>query len=354
MTPLTPILLAQIAREGPMTLADYMTTCLHHPQHGYYSTRDPLGAHGDFTTAPEISQMFGELVGLSLAQAWQDQGAPADAVLAELGPGRGTLMADILRATRAVPGFHNSLRLCLIETSPALRAEQRRRLAGHDPQFFASVADLPPGPLFLVANEFFDALPIRAFQRSPAGWDEWRVGATEDRLVLGRHPMGEIAALAGAFATSKPGDVVELCPAGEAISTEIGRRIADQGGTALIIDYGATDRREPSFQAVRRHRKVDPLAHPGDSDLTAHVSFDALLRASTPARGFGPTEQGRFLERLGLSQRADVLARNLAGDALTAHRAAQRRLTDSAEMGSLFKVIGMVPDGMPPPPGLNA
>ena len=354
MTPLTPILLAQIAREGPMTLADYMTACLHHPQHGYYSTRDPLGAGGDFTTAPEISQMFGELLGLSLAQAWMDQGAPAGAVLAELGPGRGTLMADILRATRSVPGFHASTRLCLVEASPALRAVQRDKLAGHDPQFFASVGDLPSGPLFLVANEFFDALPIRAFQRSPTGWDEWRVGAPEDRLVLGRHPMGEIAALAEPFATSEPGDVVELCPAGEAISAEIGRRIAGEGGAALIIDYGATDRREPSFQAVRRHQKVDPLDYPGDSDLTAHVSFDALLRASAPAHGFGPTEQGLFLERLGLSARADVLARSLAGDALSAHRQAQRRLTDEAEMGSLFKVIGLVPNGIQPPPGLNA
>lgn len=350
MTPLMPLLLAQIAREGPMTLSDYMTTCLHHPQHGYYSTRDPLGAAGDFITAPEISQMFGELLGLALAQAWLDQGAPNPFVLAELGPGRGTLMADLLRATKAVPGFHDALQLCLVETSRPLRAHQAAALPG--PSFFDSIADLPEAPLFLVANEFFDALPIRAFQRTKEAWAEWRVGAAEDRLRLGLHPMAEIAALEARLADTRPGDVVELCPAGSAIAGEIGRRIAQHGGAAFIIDYGAEVLREPSFQAVRAHQKVDPFETPGDADLTAHVDFGALLQAASPAAGFGPTDQGVFLGRLGIVARAEALASRLNGAALDTHHAAFTRLTSADEMGSLFKVIALTPQGAPPPPGL--
>jgi len=355
MTPLLPILLAQIAREGPMTLAEYMAACLHHPAYGYYSTRDPLGADGDFVTAPEISQMFGELLGLALAQAWIDQGRPKDAVLAELGPGRGTLMADVMRATRTVPGFHNAMRLHFVEASPALREVQRETLKNYDLQFVDSAADLPLGPLFLIANEFFDALPIRAFQRSTEGWDEWRVGGDDSnkRLCLGLHPLGPVAAIAHREADTKPGEVVELCPAAEAIASEIGSRIAAQGGLALIIDYGTTESRGATFQAVRQHQKVDPFDHPGDADLTAHVAFGPILRAAAPAAGFGPVNQGPFLERLGIGHRAEVLAQNLHAPALDQHKAALRRLTQPDEMGTLFKVIGLTPPRAPPPPGLT-
>ena len=176
MTPLGAQIAAQIAATGPISLADYMATCLMHPEHGYYATRDPLGERGDFTTAPEISQMFGELTGLCLAQCWLDQGAPAPFVLAELGPGRGTLMADLLRATRGVPGFHEGLRLHLVEGSPVLRDAQARRLADAAPSWHDSADTLPDMPLFLVANEFFDALPIRQFERGADGWHERVVG----------------------------------------------------------------------------------------------------------------------------------------------------------------------------------
>ena len=353
MTPLTPLLLAQIDREGPMTLADYMAMCLHHPEHGYYSTRNPLGERGDFITAPEISQMFGELLGLALAQAWLDQCAPRQAVLAELGPGRGTLMTDLLRATRSVPGFHDSMQVCLVEASPALREVQRKTLEGYRIRFCDTVGDLPDAPLFLIANEFFDALPIRAFQRTENAWAEWRVGTQHGKLMIGLHPMSAFAALADRLGDTRPGDVVELCPAGEAIASEIGRRISDHGGAALIVDYGALESREATFQAVRRHEKVDPLAYPGDSDLTAHVAFGPLMRAAQPACSYGPMDQGAYLMQLGIGARADALAARLSGPVLAEHRAAQRRLTAPEEMGTLFKVIGFAPDGAPPPPGLD-
>ena len=173
---LTDRLLTRIRNDGPLSVADFMTDCLLHPQFGYYTTRDPLGAAGDFVTAPEISQMFGELIGLALAQSWLDQGRPARFVLAELGPGRGTLMADLLRAVRGVPGFLEAADIWLVEASPVLQAQQAQALAGHAPNWVPQVQDLPDAPLWLIANEFFDALPIRQFLRDGDGWREKRVG----------------------------------------------------------------------------------------------------------------------------------------------------------------------------------
>ncbi len=213
MTPLAALLVKRIREGGPITVADYMADCLLHPAHGYYTTRDPFGAAGDFTTAPEISQMFGELVGLALAQAWLDQGAPARFTLAELGPGRGTLMADVLRATRGVPGFHAAAEVVLVEASPVLRGVQRQTLGAHPVAWAEETQALPDQPLFLIANEFFDALPIRQFQRDTDGWRERLVGVQDDRLVLGLSaPLPEVPDLP-AFRTAGPGDLVELCPA---------------------------------------------------------------------------------------------------------------------------------------------
>ncbi|MDO7631523.1 MAG: SAM-dependent methyltransferase, partial [Loktanella sp.] len=183
MTKLGALLAQRIAATGPMTLADYMADCLMHPQFGYYATRDPFGASGDFTTAPEISQMFGELIGLCLAQTWMDQGAPAQITLAEIGPGRGTLMADALRATRGVVGFHAALSVHFIETSPTLRKRQAEAVP--DATWHDSIETLPQAPLYLVANEFFDALPIRQFTRDKAGWREHMVGVQGDTLLMG-------------------------------------------------------------------------------------------------------------------------------------------------------------------------
>ena len=354
MTPLADILIRRIAATGPISIADYMAECLLHPVHGYYATRDPLGRAGDFITAPEISQMFGELIGLCLAQSWLDQGAPGAFVLAELGPGRGVLMADILRATRGVPGFHAAARVVLVEASAKLRRVQRARLADHAVSWADGVETLPEGPLFLVANEFFDALPIRQFTRQGEGWAETVVGLEGGRLALGRTAPVALAALQHRLAESGPGEVVEICPAAGPIMAEVGARIARRGGVALVVDYGGWRSRGDTFQALRGHRFADPLAEPGLADLTAHVDFEALAQAAGPARASAMVEQGLLLRRLGIEARAARLAAGLAGSAREAHLAAYHRLTDGAEMGSLFKALAIYPPHLPPPPGFDA
>ncbi len=352
MTPLARLILAQIDADGPMTLADYMALSLMHPRHGYYATRDPFGAAGDFTTAPEISQMFGELLGLSLAQAWLDQGAPAPFALAELGPGRGTLMADILRATRGVPGFHAAMRLHLVETSPTLRQVQARTLEGHAPEWHSATETLPDLPLFLVANEFFDALPIRQAQRSGDSWRERMVTRDGDRLTPALSAPAPLPMLAHRLEDTAEGDVIEFCPAATRIAAHVGAQIAAHGGAALIVDYGDWRALGDTFQALRAHAPADPFADPGSADLTAHVDFEALALAAAPAGHTRLTAQGVFLERLGIAQRAHKLADALSGEAQQAHIAAHRRLTHPSEMGTLFKVMGLYPEGAAPPPGL--
>ncbi|MCA0919573.1 class I SAM-dependent methyltransferase [Pseudooceanicola nanhaiensis] len=351
MTALKAHILARIATEGPMRLSDYMAECLLNPQHGYYTTRDPLGTAGDFTTAPEISQMFGELLGLALAQSWVDQGMPAPFCLAELGPGRGTLMADLLRATRAVPGFHDALRLHLVEASPALRDQQASRLKGTQATWVDRVEDLPDLPLFLIANEFFDALPIRQYRRAGAGWREVHVGAEGDRLVPGLAPAGP--GPEGRDEDTGDGDLVETCPAGALIAGQIGARIAARGGSALIVDYGDWRSLGDTLQALRKHASTDPFEAPGEADLTAHVDFEPLARSAAPAAHTLLTTQGVFLERLGITARAQALAERLSGVQRVSHIAAHRRLTHPDEMGSLFKVMALYPQGAHPPPGLE-
>jgi len=354
MTPLGALLARQIRAGGPITVAEYMAACLMHPEHGYYATRDPLGAAGDFVTAPEISQMFGELLGLSLARCWVDQGSPAPFALAELGPGRGTLMADLLRATRGVPGFHDALGLHLVEASPMLRRAQARSIVRPDITWHDSIAGLPDLPLFVVANEFFDALPIRQAVRAGTMWRERVVGLRDGALCLGLSDPKPMADLAHRLEDTAEGDVVEFSPAAAAVAAGIGARIAARGGAALIIDYGDWRSLGDTLQAVRGHAHVDPLAGPGLADLTAHVDFEALARAAAPAAHSRLTPQGVYLERLGIAARAQVLTRGLRGAALDAHIAAHRRLTRPGEMGTLFKVMALFPADAAPPPGLDA
>ena len=209
MTPLERLLRAEIEAMGPIRLDHFMVSCLMHPKHGYYATRDPFGAAGDFITAPEISQMFGELIGLSLAQAWLDQGCPSPCAMTELGPGRGTLMADALRATRTVPGFHDALQLHLVEASTTLRGIQAETLGEYDPRWHDAADSLPKMPLFLVANEFFDALPIRQFVRADEGWREHLVGVEKSRLSLGLSAPMPVAALDHRLTDTRTGDIVE-------------------------------------------------------------------------------------------------------------------------------------------------
>ncbi|MGB0853552.1 MAG: class I SAM-dependent methyltransferase [Pikeienuella sp.] len=348
MTPLETIIRRQIATDGPMSLHDYMAICLSHPQHGYYITRDPLGSGGDFTTAPEVSQMFGELVGLCLAQAWMDQGCPAPFRLVELGPGRGTLMADALRATKAVPGFHAAADLWLVETSPTLRREQDRRLPVR-PNWADRLEQVPAGALFLIANEFFDALPIHQYVMRKGQWRERVVGLNnEDALTLG------IGKAAPHWRPAPEAAVHERCPAGTAIAAEIGTRIARDGGAGVLVDYGydhTTPEGADTFQALRNHAYVDPLATPGEADLTAHVDFPALAEAA-PCQASQITPQGTWLAHLGIGARAQGLLR-AHPDQAQKIADALHRLTDASQMGTLFKAMALFPKGAPPPPGFE-
>ena len=343
---------ARIEGTGPMSVADFMAECLLDPEHGYYTTRDPFGTAGDFTTAPEISQMFGELVGLCLAQGWMDQGSPTPFVLAELGPGRGTLMADILRATRGVPGFHDAARIVLVEASPLLRERQQATLPGYGVTWVDSLEDASDGPLFLVANEFFDALPVRQLQRDADDWRERQVGLKDGALPFGLGGPTAHAPL-DRWTDAQPGDLVELRPAADAVMAEIDRRIAAQGGAALVIDYGDWHSLGDTLQAVAKHEAADPLANPGAADLTAHVDFEALALAAPRLTHSRLTPQGVFLERLGITARAQALAARLEGEPLTRHVAAHRRLTHPDEMGTLFKTLAFVPEGAAMLPGLE-
>jgi SAM-dependent MidA family methyltransferase len=355
MTHLRDALVAQIRQTGPITVAEYMNISLLHPVLGYYTTRDPFGVAGDFTTAPEISQMFGELIGLSLAQSWLDQGAPNPFTLAEIGPGRGTMMADIIRATKGVPGFLQAMDVWLIEASDTLRAQQLMRVP--TAQWANSVDELPTDqPVFLVANEFFDALPIRQFQRAEKGWSERLVGidATTNHLSLGLGKPQMQPALIHREADTKTGDVVELCETAIAITASLAQRIARQGGAALIIDYGDWRSLGDTFQALENHAPADPFANPGQADLTAHLDFEALaIAAGTVGATASKVEtQGVFLEQLGITARAQTLAAALDGDALVEHVAAHRRLTHPDEMGKLFKVMAITPPNIAPPAGI--
>jgi SAM-dependent MidA family methyltransferase len=350
MTPLAALLIERIREGGPITVADYMAECLLHPVRGYYTTREPFGASGDFVTAPVITQMFGELFGLAMAQAWLDQGSPAPFTLAELGPGWGVLMADALRATRAVPGFHAAARVVLVEASPRLRAVQANTLekSGLTPEWLDRIEDLPDRPTFLVANEFLDALPIRQFQLTPDGWRERLVGLADGALAFGLSAPLPRVPDTPAFRTAAPGDLVEHCaPAQDAVAAAL-RPILRHGGLALFADYGGWRSRGDTLQALRQHRFDPPLAHPGQADLTAHVDFEPLA-ALAPAHAYAT--QGAFLLQLGITQRAERLAQNLTGAALENHLAALARLTDAREMGSLFKVLALTRAGAPLPPG---
>ncbi|HUS56311.1 MAG TPA: SAM-dependent methyltransferase [Thermohalobaculum sp.] len=346
MTALLDIIRAQIRATGPMTVADYMALCLGHPKHGYYITRDPLGAAGDFTTSPEISQMFGEMIGLWLAQVWIDAGSPARFRLVELGPGRGTLMADAQRACRAEPGFKAAADLWLVETSPILRAEQAERLP--DAQWAERLEDVPTGPCLIIANEFLDALPVRQFIASTQGWREKRVGLRGDALIWGlSSPLpGDCDAPDGTWR--------EQSALADAVALQIARRIGVDGGAALFVDYGYTaTSRPPGFtlQAQHHHAPADPLERPGAADLTWLVDFDRLATSLAPLKT-ACTHQGAFLAALGIGQRAAELASARPSEA-DAVADALERLTAASQMGTLFMALAAWPAGQQKPPGFG-
>jgi NADH dehydrogenase [ubiquinone] 1 alpha subcomplex assembly factor 7 len=351
-TELGRLIARRIALTGPISLADFMAEALGHPRLGYYRTALPVGAAGDFTTAPEISQMFGELVGAWLAERWLAMGRPAPVRLVELGPGRGTLMSDALRATRGVPGFHAALDLHLVDMNQPLRALQAASLAAFSPTWHERFDDVPDGPLLLVANEFFDALPVRQFERTPRGWTERMVGLAEDgetlRLALapGASPFGS------ALPEAPVGAQAEICEAGQAIAAAIGARIAQHSGWALIVDYGHDGARAASLQAVRDHRATDILDRPGETDLSAHVDFAALGRASGRPT-FGPVGQGDFLQHLGITQRAEALKARASDTQRHALDAAMARLIAADQMGTLFRVMAVGDDRSAVPVGFS-
>jgi NADH dehydrogenase [ubiquinone] 1 alpha subcomplex assembly factor 7 len=343
---------AEIAQTGPMTVARFMELCLLHPEHGFYATRDPLGAAGDFVTAPEISQMFGEMIGAWVAALWQGMGRPRFR-LVELGPGRGTLMADALRVLRAA-GAAAAAEVWLVEASAPLRAEQAHRVPGA--RWADRLDEVPDGPVIVLANEFLDALPVRQFLKTPEGWRERLVGLApveESSAEAGALRWGLSDALPGRDA-APVGAWREVSAAVDLVVADIARRLATAPGGALLVDYGyrAADRPPgPTLQAVRGHARADALAAPGEADLTWLVDFDALERGlEGQGARVAVTTQGAFLARLGIGPRATALARAAPGRAGEIADALER-LTGAEAMGTLFKVAGAVSAGLPSPPG---
>jgi SAM-dependent MidA family methyltransferase len=340
----------QIQATGAMPVGEFMRHCVT----GYYGGRDPFGREGDFTTAPEISQMFGEMLGLWSAITWQMMGAPDQVLLVELGPGRGTLMADLLRASAAMPEFRAAARPHLVETSPVLRDLQREALAGLEAVWHEDVAELPDGPAIVIANEFFDALPVDQYVYRADGWHERMVTCRDafaftDGPAVSERRMAELGA-----PEAKQGEVFEVNPIARRLVEGLGQRFAGRPGVLLAIDYGY-DRTAvgDTLQAVRRHQPVPALQTPGEADLTAHVDFAALARAAGPAQVSPIVGQGVFLRRLGIELRAERLAGvhpDKADDLLSGCQ----RLINPNGMGTLFKAMAVSSPGLPDLPGFEA
>jgi NADH dehydrogenase [ubiquinone] 1 alpha subcomplex assembly factor 7 len=342
-----------IKASGPISLETYMTRALTDPAHGYYLTRQPFGqasaSGGDFTTAPEISQMFGELIGAWCADLWHRMGQPKRFCLAELGPGRGTLMADVLRAASVLPEFSAAVQVHFVEVSPALKDLQAEKVP--DAIWHQAVTSLPDLPMIVLANEFFDALPIQQFRKTEQGWHEIMVGQQQDALCFVDGPLLETAQLpAQNLPNVEPGDIIETCAASDAVVKSLADKLQTQGGAALIIDYGyrlaaAGD----SFQALHQHQFVEPLEAPGHADLTAHVNFQSLKESALQAGLIGTEiiNQGDFLAALGLDIRAASLIQ------ATPEKAGQigserDRLAAPDQMGHLFKVLAIASPDCPP------
>jgi len=352
MSRLKERIIGLIGATGPIPVSEYMALCLFDPDEGYYTTREPFGVAGDFITAPEVSQMFGELVAVWLYQAWQRAGRPLPATFAEIGPGRGTLMKDMLRTwSRLDPALVAGASFAMVETSPRLAEIQERTLAGQRAAlalaWHQTIETLPRQPLFIVGNELFDAVPIRQFVYVGSGWRERVVGldgADELHFFAGAGSVD--AALLPADATDAPqGAIAEVAPARSALMSAIAARIAGQGGAGLFIDYGHL---EPgvgdTFQALRRHRREDVLASPGEADLTAHVDF-APLADIVRAHGLDAqlSTQGEFLLGMGLLERAGALGADADAETRQAISNAVQRLAGPDAMGELFKVMKVLP-----------
>jgi NADH dehydrogenase [ubiquinone] 1 alpha subcomplex assembly factor 7 len=352
-------LLSLIAQNGPLTVAQYMTSALYDPQDGYYTRNAALGADGDFITAPEASQMFGELVGLWCAQEWRAMGAPAPFNLVELGPGAGTLISDAWRATRIVAGFHDAARISLVEASETLRVRQTQALdaIGAHATWITRLEEAPHAPTLIVANEFLDCMPIRQFVRIDGGWRERLVGARDGKLTFGfaQDALPDNAFIPPALCDATEGAIAEIAPSLPAFVASLAERFSHAPGRALIIDYGAVETTGgDTLQAVRRHTRVDPLDSPGAADLTAHVDFVRLAALARDAglAAFGPVPQGAWLEALGIRDRAAALTMSRP-DKAQSIAAQLHRLTAPGEMGVLFNAVCLTPSDSPPPAGFE-
>jgi NADH dehydrogenase [ubiquinone] 1 alpha subcomplex assembly factor 7 len=345
-----------IAESGPIGVDAFMAQALYDPQDGYYIVGKPLGAAGDFTTAPNISQMFGEVIGLWLAQSWLDLGAPDPFHLIELGPGQGTLMADIVRVGAKVPGFLAAAHIHLVERNVHLREVQRLKLTGVSPNWHDGLEDVPQGPSLIIGNEFLDCMPIRQFARAADGWHEKFVGCdTDGRLIFGLGPL-LVAPPRPARPEDAMGGVRELAPQLQSFAQSVAERFRSHIGRALLIDYyDATGQAGDTLQALFRHTKVSPLDHVGAADITAHVDFAALLSFAQNAGlvTHGPVSQASFLKTIGIEARATALSN---ANPLCANDVQQalERLIGEAHMGALFGVVCLdsrLNDGRGPPLG---
>ncbi len=359
MADLVATLARRIRREGPLSIAAFMAIALHDPEAGYYARHDPLGGAGDFITAPEISQVFGELIGLWCADLWRHLGEPDPVILAELGPGSGALLEDFLRAAAILPEFRRALDPYLVEASPVLRARQQRRLGSVAAHFIASIDALPPGPLLLVANEFLDALPIRQLVRGQVEWAERLVALDEgDRLVFADGPGNPALSLLvpPALRARPSGTLVEICPAAAALAASLGARLVRAPGAAFFVDYGYFPS-EPgaTLAALSRHGAALVLDDPGSADLSAHVDFAAFAAAARAAGAavYGPVPQGRFLAALGAEARLAALSAGATEAQRALLESGLERLIDPAQMGNLFKVLALTSPGLSAPAGFD-
>ena len=358
-TELTKIIRQKIRSSGPLTIAEFMDLALMHPQFGYYQSADAFGVKGDFITAPEISQMFGELIGLWCVDSWSKMGAPSQFMLVEFGPGRGTLMSDALRSAALVPEFLNAAEVFLVEGSQSLTALQKQNLKSHSITWCQDISDLPSDmPAIFIGNEFLDALPIQQFEYTAEGWQERRIGLDGDAFVFERHPITEELALdhMPENGTCDLGSIYECSSAAEDIIRTLSDHLTRFGGCALFIDYGPENSAfGDSFQSVKNHLFADPLQNPGTQDLTAHVDFERLAKITKSADCSAAqiATQGRFLERLGIEARTLSLLRSANDSQKQKLNEDLKRLVSGSEMGTLFKAMCFHAKMMETPAGFS-
>ncbi len=351
MPALERIIGSEIQADGPISLSRFMQTCLTHSKHGYYTIQDSIGKTGDFVTAPEISQLFGEMIGIWLLSMWELQGQRPQVNLIELGPGKGTLMADILRVSRQFPAFMDALQVHLVEVSPRLTALQKDVITNAECHWYTELNEVPHGFSYIIANEFFDALPIDQYVKTQTGWAELRVDHGENRFHVQRTAPRTNPDLDLIYPDTQTGSIIEPSAQRDDLAFMLGQRLRAHGGAALIVDYGTWSGTGDTFQALRNHQSVSPFENLGKADLTSHVDFKNIARLSGCDHRF--TTQGEFLEYLGITERAEKLCQ--AVKEATAQRVidGHRRLTHPDEMGRLFKVLALYSNTLTHIPGFG-